>query len=132
MSSLSRAPILRLISTLFGLIFLGFGATYILSPRTGYSLYGFSSGPTTTADLEILDRVMVLYGAKDVFMSVAILASTWYGTRRSAGMILLAGAACAGIDGYIVGQEAGTNEWNHWGYGSAMGVVGLLMAGLLG
>jgi hypothetical protein len=28
--------------------------------------------------------------------------------------------------------EAGTNEWNHWGYGSMMGVIGCVMAGLLG
>lgn len=132
MPSLSRSPVLPYISTLFGLIFLGFGATYMLYPRTGYSLYGFSSGPTNSTDLEILDRVMVLYGAKDLFMAAAILASTWFGTRRSAGLVLLAGAACAGVDGYVVGQEAGTNEWNHWGYGSMMGVVGLVMAGLLG
>jgi hypothetical protein len=132
MPSLSRSPILPYISTLFGLIFLGFGLTYMLYPRTGYSLFGFSSTPTNSADLEILNRVMVLFGAKDLFMAAAILASTWFGTRRSAGLVLVAGAACAGVDGYVVGQEAGTNEWNHWGYGSMMGVFGLVMAGLLG
>lgn len=75
---------------------------------------------------------MVLYGAKDLFLAAAIMASTWFGTRKSAGLILVAASACAGADGYVVGSEAGTNHWNHWGYGSVMGLVGLVMAGFLG
>lgn len=75
---------------------------------------------------------MVLYGAKDIFMAVAIFASTWFGTRKSAGSILMAGAACAGVDGWVVKRQAGTGEWNHWGYGGVMGVVGAVLTGLLG
>lgn len=75
---------------------------------------------------------MILYGAKDVFMAVAIWASTYFGTRKSAGMILISAGACAGVDGWIVKQEAGTNEWNHWGYGSVIVAVGAVMMGLLG
>lgn len=75
---------------------------------------------------------MVLYGAKDVFIAAAIFASTWYGTRKSAGLILIAGGAAAGVDGWVVGEEAGMNEWNHWGYGSVMVVLGAVMTGLFG
>jgi hypothetical protein len=129
---LSRHPILPYLCTIFGTIFLGFGMTYILYPRAGYSMYGFSSGPTNPLDWAVMERIMILYGAKDVFIAAAIFASTWYGTRRSAGLIMLAAGVCAGVDGYIVKGEAGTNEWNHWGYGSMMGVIGCVMAGLLG
>ncbi|KAI8943777.1 hypothetical protein NX059_001752 [Plenodomus lindquistii] len=132
MPGLSAMPILRYISTLFATIFLGFGTTYISYPRTGYSLFGFSSEPTSHADWEVMERVMVLFGAKDLFLGAAIFISTWFGTRRSAGLILVAASACAGVDGYVVGNEAGENHWNHWGYGSVMGIVGLVMAGLLG
>jgi hypothetical protein len=79
-----------------------------------------------------MERIMVLYGAKDVFIAIAIFASTWFGTRKSAGMILIAGGACAGVDGWVVKQEAGTNEWNHWGYGSVMVGLGAVMMGFLG
>jgi hypothetical protein len=129
---LSRHPVLPYISSFFGAIFLGFGITYILYPQTGYSLYGFVSAPKSTSEWAIMERIMVLYGAKDVFMAVAIIASTWFGTRKSAGLILMAGGACAGVDGWIVKSEAGTNEWNHWGYGSMMVGVGAVMTGLLG
>lgn len=132
MPGLSSLPLLRYVSTLFSLVFFGFGATYMLSPRTGYELYGFSASPSSTADWAIMERVMILYGAKDLFMGVAIFASTWFGSRRSAALVLLAASACAGVDGYVVKGEAGTGEWNHWGYGSMIGVVGLVMAGILG
>ncbi|KAF1917847.1 hypothetical protein BDU57DRAFT_178508 [Ampelomyces quisqualis] len=129
---LSRHPALLYISSFFGAIFLGFGITYMLYPQTGYSLYGFTSAPKSTSEWAIMKRIMVLYGAKDVFMAVAIFASTWFGTRKSAGLILMAGGACAGVDGWVVKSEAGTNEWNHWGYGGMMAGVGAVMTGLLG
>jgi hypothetical protein len=132
MPPLSHHPSLPYVSTLFSAIFLAFGLTYMRSPRTGYSLYGFTNTPTTPADWAVMERIMVLYGAKDVFMAVAIFASTWFGTRRSAGLVLVAAGACAGIDGYVVGREAEVGEWNHWGYGSAMVVLGGVMMGLLG
>lgn len=129
---ISRHPSLRYISTVFSAIFLGFGLTYMLSPQTGYSLYGFTSTPSSPSEWALMERIMVLYGAKDLFMAVAIFASTWFGTRKSAGLILMAGAACAGVDGWVVKGQAITGEWNHWGYGSMMGMVGGIMVGLLG
>lgn len=129
---LSRSPLLPYFSTLFSAIFLLFGLTYILRPRTGFSLFGFTASPTSPSDWALMERIMVLYGAKDVFVAAAIFASTWCGTRRCAGLVLVAAAACAGVDGWVVRQESGTGEWNHWGYGGVMGGLGLVMAGLLG
>ncbi|KAF2129072.1 hypothetical protein P153DRAFT_265152, partial [Dothidotthia symphoricarpi CBS 119687] len=89
---------LRYLSTLFSMVFLGFGVTYIVYPRLGYSLSGFTVSSTNNADAELMDCIMVLYGAKDLFMAVAIMASIWYGTRKSAGM-MMAASACAQMCG---------------------------------
>lgn len=132
MPGLSTHPVLPYLATFFGTIFTGFGVAYMFFPRSSYELYGFSGTPTTPADWEVMDRIMVLYGAKDMFMAAAIFASTWFGTRKSAGLILMAGGLCAGVDGYVVGNEAGTNHMNHWGYGSMMFVLGAVMTGILG
>lgn len=132
MSGISSLRVLPYLSSFFGSICLGFGVTYILYPQVGYGLYGFKSEPTDATNWAVMERVMVLYGAKDLFIAAAIFASTWYGTRRSAGLILMAASASAGIDGYVVGAEAGTNHWNHWGYGMVMGILGLVMTGVLG
>jgi hypothetical protein len=129
---LSKHPAIKYVSTLFSTIFVGFGLTYVLYPRTGYSLYGFSNEPTSAHDWAVVERVMILYGVKDLFIAAAIFASTWFGTTKSAGTILIAGGACAGADGWVVRGEAGTGECNHWGYGSAMVGLGAVMMGLMG
>jgi hypothetical protein len=77
-----------------------------------------------------MDAVRVLFGAKDLFMGASILAAIWLG--KTAGVLLLAGSMCAGVDGYVVNRFTGTGEWNNWGYGSAMEVAGVLMMGLFG
>jgi hypothetical protein len=130
--SISRHPVLFYLSCLCSAICLGFGITYIFYPRTGYSLYGFSSAPSSESEWARMERLMVLFGAKDMFLATSILASTWVGTRKSAGIILMAVGGCAGIDGWVVRQEGGTNGWNHWGYGCVMGALGAVTMGLLG
>ena len=66
-----------------------------------------------------------LFGVKDLFMGVAIYASAWLGSRQSLGLILAMASVCAWADGFIVKGLAGTGEWNHWGYGSAIGMLGV-------
>lgn len=128
---ISQSPILRYIATLFGCITFGFGINYIFNPSSAYDIFQFPR-MSSEADQDIMNAVMILYGAKDLFMGIAIWASTWSGTRRSAGMVLMAGGAAAGIDGYIVNRMTGGGEWNHWGYGSVMVMLGLAMIGILG
>lgn len=132
---LSTHPILRLPATLFGLIFLAFGTAYTFYPRAAYSTIGLPS-PTTTQDAELVDAIITLFGAKDLFVGVAILAATWLGSgrsgRRVAGLLLVAGSGCAGVDGLVVGRVAGEGEWNHWGYGVVMGFMGIVMMGVFG
>jgi hypothetical protein len=130
--SISRHPLNRYLATFCSAICFGFGITYMFYPRTGYSLYGFSSAPSNASEWARMENLMVLFGAKDMFLATAIFASTWFGTRKSAGIILTAVGGCAGVDGWVVRQEGGTNGWNHWGYGCVTGVLGAVMMGLLG
>jgi hypothetical protein len=128
---LSNSPILRALATVFGTIFIGFGIAYTLYPRTAYPTLGLPA-PTTPRDAEIVDAIMVLFGAKDLFVGTSILAGTWLGNRRVAGLLLGLGSVCAAVDGWVVKGFTGEGEWNHWGYGAVMGLVGVLMSGLLG
>ncbi|KAF1966397.1 hypothetical protein BU23DRAFT_560207 [Bimuria novae-zelandiae CBS 107.79] len=122
-------PLLRFLATLFGTIFLGFGFSYTFFPRRAYASIGLPalSSSTTSLDAEILDAVITLFGAKDVFVGVALLVTTWVANRRVAGVLLVAASACAGVDGWVVQRVAGSGGWNHWGYGVVMGCVGVLM-----
>ena len=109
--ALSAHPYVSLLSAAFGGMFLTIGLAYIFSPRRGYELFGFSAAPSTPAawslpEWALIERIMVLYGAKDAFVGVAILAATLAGNRRNAGLLLVAAGACAGVDGWVVRKEA--------------------------
>lgn len=79
-----------------------------------------------------MNHVMVLYGVKDLFIAASIFATTWCGTKKSAGLVTLSGGLCAVADGVVVRAQSGGGEWNHWGYGSVMVGVGAAMMGMLG
>jgi hypothetical protein len=129
---LSQHPIVPLAATLFGTIFVGFGFNYIFNSRQAFiSSFDFPY-PAAAEEQRIIDSFCVLFGAKDLFMGVAIYSAAWLGTRKSLGVILLAASVCAGIDGVVVNKAVGHGEWNHWGYGSLVGVLGVVSLGLLG
>jgi hypothetical protein len=128
---ISHSPILRYAATLLGAITFGFGVNYVSNPESAYDIFEFPR-MSIQSDQDIMNAVMILYGAKDLFMGIAIWASVWLGTRKSAGLILMASSGAAGIDGYIVNKMTGGGEWNHWGYGSVMMVLGLVMTGIVG
>jgi hypothetical protein len=95
---LSNSPVLRALATIFGTIFLGFGIAYTLYPRTAYPTIGLPA-PTTTRDAEIVDAIMILFGAKDLFVGASILVGTWLGNRRVAGLLLGRGSGVTGVMG---------------------------------
>jgi hypothetical protein len=129
---LSQHPAIPIAASVFGTIFLGFGFNYLFNPRQAFtSSFGFPY-PTGAQEQAIMDSFCQLYAAKEFFMATAIYSAAWLGTRKSLGVILLAASVAAGMDGFIVNRAVGTGEWNHWGYGSVVGVLGLVSMGLLG
>ena len=72
---------------------------------------------------------MGLLGAKAIFvagsLSLAVLAA---GTRYL-GVMMLAMAGMAYVDGSVVGKFVGHGEWNHWGYATGLLVYGLVLVG---
>ena len=75
-----------LLPTLFATIFLALGTSYTLSPRATYPSLGLPA-PSTPEDAALMDAVMRMFGAKDVFVGVALLVGTWVGSRRVAGAV---------------------------------------------
>jgi len=73
---------------------------------------------------------MIVYGARDIFMGLALYAAAYTGNRKTLGWITLAGSAVAFVDG-VVCWQAGKGEWNHWGYAPMLTVVGGLLLGAL-
>lgn len=119
--------ILRLLSTLFGTIFIGFGINAILRPAHALTFFELAP-PSSLADRALVDSLMIVYGARDVFMGLAIYAAAYFGTRKSLGLTLIAASAVAFVDGMVC-YGHGKGEWNHWGYAPVITVVGGLLLG---
>ncbi|KAK5102271.1 hypothetical protein LTR70_000057 [Exophiala xenobiotica] len=132
MAHLSSSPILRLLSTIFATIFIGFGINAILQPASALSFFEWEY-PTPDSSKRIIDGLLLLYGVRDIFMGLAIYVAAWYGDRRTLGGIVVCASVVAGADGWVcrVVNGVGGGEWGHWGYAPVVFGVGVLCLGVL-
>lgn len=117
-------------ANIFGTIFLGFGVNAMVRPRDAFAVFEFDL-PSSAADQKLVESLMIIYGARDVFMGLAIYFTAWFGSRKACGWTLIAGAAVAFVDGLVCIRQIGTGQWNHWGYAPIVFAVGALLAGVL-
>lgn len=78
----------------------------------------------------MVDSLMTIYGARDIFMGLAIYAASFFGERKTLGLILLSGSAVAFVDGAVC-YSHGKGEWGHWSYAPLVTVLGSLLLGVL-
>jgi Domain of unknown function (DUF4267) len=128
-ATFSQSPYLRIAASFFATIFVGFGINGIVRPRNALTFFEFQS-PAAAADKKMVDSLMVVYGARDIFMGLAIYAAAYFGDNQTLGWILLAGSGVAFIDGAVC-KAHGKGEWNHWGYAPMITAVGSLLLGVL-
>ena len=129
-SRFSKSPYLRIAASVFATIFLGFGINGILRPQNALEIFEFEP-PASASDKKLVDNLMVLYGARDLFMGLAIYSAAYFGNRKTLGWILIAGSGVAFVDGAVCRAQIGRGEWNHWGYAPALAAVGIVLLGVL-
>lgn len=168
-SRLSQSLSLRIAANVFGTIFIGFGINAILNPLSALSFfelapppsssssyYDYTAATTTSSSpspdniTTLIDSLMIVYGARDIFMGLAIYAAAAAAASASAvasavapaaaasfrgnkalGWILIAGSGVAFVDGGVCKWVVGKGEWNHWGYAPVLTAVGLALLGVL-
>jgi hypothetical protein len=124
---LSHSPYVRLAASAFATIFLGFGINAMLRPDHGLTFFEFE--PPTT-DKQLVKDLMVVYGARDIFMGLAIYSAAYFANSKALGWIMVAGSAVAFVDGAVVySSPVGQGAMNHWGYAPILGLVGVLSLG---
>src|SRR5262245_27396491 len=99
-SQLSQSPLLTLAATAFATIFVGFGVNAIFRPEHGLTFFELDP-PSQPADKAVVDKLMIVYGARDIFMGAALYATAYFGDRRALGWTLIAGSAVAAVDGLV-------------------------------
>lgn len=146
---LSHSPSLLLAARVFGTIFIGFGINAMVRPASALAPFELD---VPIGARELVDKLMVIYGVRDIFMGVAMYAAAAAAStagagagaagaaagprgegghaRRMLGWIVVAGSGVAFVDGAVC-RLGGKGEWNHWGYAPLLTVVGGLLLGVL-
>jgi hypothetical protein len=127
---LSQSTLLTILATAFGTMSLGFGINAILNPMSEISFFELQD-LAATADPILIEVLMVAFGAKLIGAALAGGATALYGSRKALGCVLIAGGGVAGVDGWVCLNYVGKGEWNHWGYGSVMVMLGLVLLGVV-
>ncbi|KAK4150012.1 hypothetical protein C8A00DRAFT_46488 [Chaetomidium leptoderma] len=124
----SQSSALQLAAHAFATIFVGFGVNAILRPSHALTFFEFAP-PASPADARMVDSLMAVYGARDIFMGLAIYAAALFGTKKSLGWTLIAASGVAIVDGVIC-YGHGQGQWNHWGYAPMITAVGVVLLGI--
>jgi len=120
---------LSLVASFFATVFIGFGINAILRPANALTFFELKQ-PTLAAEKNLVAALMVVYGARDIFMGIAIHSAAYSGSRKSMGWTLLAASAVAFVDGLVCWYYVGAGQWNHWGYAPIIMIVGCISIGL--
>ncbi|KAJ5146272.1 uncharacterized protein N7515_000836 [Penicillium bovifimosum] len=125
---LSHSNVLRLVASVIATIWVAFGVNAILRPDHALTFFEFQP-PALTADKQMVDSLMAVYGVRNVFMGAAIYVTSYLGSRSNLGWILIAAGGVAFADGIICWTH-GQGQWNHWGYAPMITAVGSLLLGV--
>lgn len=127
---MSQASWPLILANIFGTITLGYGINAILRPYNALEPFQFNA-LAATADKNFVEGMMIIYGARDIFIGAAIYATAYFGTRKALGWILMSFSAVAFVDGVVCKAYVGAGEWTHWGYAPVVTAVGGVLAGFL-
>ncbi|KAK5059876.1 hypothetical protein LTR84_009759 [Exophiala bonariae] len=108
-----------------GTIFIGFGLNGMLRPEQALSFFGFDP-PALLQDKKVVNALVVVESARDVFMGLAIYAASYHGHRKALGWIVIAAGLVAFVDGAVCLATVGQGHWVHWGYAPVVTIIGAL------
>lgn len=118
--------VLRLIAGVFGTICIGFGINALYNPQSALSFFGLDYPRNDVANKVLIDTLLAVYAARDIFEGVVMCAAAYYGNKKTLGAITLALSAVAIADGVICKVIVGHGQWNHWGFAPMAVLLGLV------
>ncbi|KAB8292422.1 hypothetical protein EYC80_008150 [Monilinia laxa] len=110
LNSITFSRILRFLPNIFGTIFIGFGINVLLRPSHALTFYRPFSLPTAAFDKALVAAFMTIYGARDIFMGLAMHAASYYRNYRTLGWILISGSGVAFVDGWVCYKAGGASR----------------------
>jgi hypothetical protein len=62
---------------------------------------------------------MMLYGSRTTVMGIALLATSYWGSKKANLAMVWCGTFVALTDGFVSKRTIDGGEWNHWGFVSS-------------
>ena len=125
--ALSQSPALIYAGYAFASIWVSFGINAMVRPTHALTFFEFEP-PKNPADRKMVDSLMAVYGARDIFMGAATYISAIWGGNIGLGWMVIAGASVAFVDGLVCWRH-GKGQMNHWGYAPIMMTLGAVLLG---
>ena len=110
-----------------GFLFFGFNAMF--RPRAGLEIFEFER-PKDAEAQKLVDGLVILYGARDVYMGATVAIAWYLANRTILGWSLVVGSGVVFVDGIVNNMVIGRGQWKHWGDAPVMGAVGAALLGL--
>lgn len=110
---ISHSNAIRWICAAFGVIPIAFGINCIVNKEAALAFFELDY-PVLPDQRHVVDVLMVVYGYRDIFMGLAILAPAYFGNRRALGWIMLSVSSVAFVDGWVCYSMVGKGAMNHW------------------
>ncbi|KAF7857958.1 hypothetical protein EAF04_009315 [Stromatinia cepivora] len=123
---MALTKILRFLPNIFGTIFIIFGINALIRPSHALTFYKPFSLPKTASDAALVEALMAIYGARDIFMGLTMYAASYYRNYKILGWLVMAGSGVAFVDGWVC-YMAGGGQGDHWGYAPVHMIVGILL-----
>ncbi|CAD6453138.1 25861c26-2114-481d-b35f-3da481b28d10 [Sclerotinia trifoliorum] len=123
---MTLSKILRFLPNIFGTIFILLGINAVIRPSHALTFYQPFSFPKNASDAALVEALMTIYGARDIFMGLAMYIASYYRNYKILGWVVMAGSAVAFVDGWVC-YRAGGGEGDHWAYAPVHMTVGVLL-----
>ncbi|KAL2850276.1 hypothetical protein BJY01DRAFT_134238 [Aspergillus pseudoustus] len=123
----SQHPLVHYAAVASGAIAILFGFNALFRPEHAMTFFEFDY-PTAPAEKSVMDKIMYVYGTRDILLGMSCIIAGVAGNRKTLGWTMLNLSAMAWVDGIICWNN-GHGQWNHWGYAPQLTLVGALLLG---
>ncbi len=112
-------------SIAIGLIPIGFGLNWFYSTASGLSFFNLLPPSENSQLAPTVQCMAAVIGVRNLFMGIAIVAAGLFNERKTLGVLLLAVAFVAGVDGIAANTATGEGAWSHWSYAPLVTFLGI-------
>ena len=104
------------IAYIFSASSFAFGLNALFNREYALTFFGFDYPHIDDPHRALVDTLMLVYGVRDIYMGLALLAAASYKHLKVIGWLTLATGGIAVADGAICWNIAGEGYWGHWAF----------------